>query len=212
MTILALTFAFAMQQPVETIQRTDSLLGPTGAFDVYKAPKGPRYALHDHIRIVVQERARARAQADFRNDRRSRTEVKLDAWPALDTRSAGFPPRLGAAALAGDPEIDMDARYRNDNRGATSRDFDLTFTVMAEVVEVLPNGNVRLEARKERRVNEEEEIIRITGEVSLQFIVANTVNSENIMNLRVDYNGTGSVSDSSDQGLVGWVVSKIWPF
>lgn len=202
--------ALALQE-VQTVRRPDSLLAGSTRSPT-DAPAGKIYKKHDHIQIIVRERASARVQADFDNDKRSRTEIELGAWPRLVTRSGGFPPRLEAARLTGDPEIDLDARYRQQHSGRTTRDFDLTFTVMAEVVDIRPNGNIVIEAKKTRRVNEEEEVIRITGEVAPAFIVADTIQSEKIMNLRVEYNGTGSVSDSADQGFLGWLVSKVWPF
>lgn len=196
---------------IETEVRRDSLAAGSDK-SPYSQPPGQTFKKHDHIRIVVQERARARAAADVNTDKRSRTEIELDEWPLLVDRSAGGLPRLEAARLTGDPAIDLDARYRQEHKARTSRDFDLTFTIMAEVVDVRPNGNVVIEAKKIRRINEEEEVLRITGEVSPAFIVSNNVRSEDIMHARVEINGEGVVSDNVDQGIFGWVVSKVWPF
>jgi flagellar L-ring protein precursor FlgH len=206
--------AAAQQAPSPTqppiILRRDSLLGPSGR-SPYAKHVGKAYQVRDHIKIIVQERARARLNADFNNDKRARTEIRPRRLPRLDSTSYLFP-ELKAAELAGDPEVDVDARYRVENRGRTGRDFDLTTEIMAQVVDVKPNGTVVLEAKKTRRVNEEEEVIRITGEASPQFIVNDSITTANMINLRIEYNGEGAVSDSADQGFFGWLVSKWWPF
>lgn len=204
-------WSVAPAQADNLITRSDSLWAGSEK-SLYEQPPGQTFKKHDHIRIVVQERARARAAADVNTDKRSRTEIELEEWPRLVDRSAGGLPRLEAAALNGDPAIDLDARYRQEHKARTTRDFDLTFTIMAEVVDVRPNGNVVIEAKKVRRVNEEEEVLRVTGEVSPQFIVSNNVRSEDIMHARLEINGTGVVSDNVDQGLFAWLASKVWPF
>lgn len=199
------------QATVETFGRRDSLAAGSEK-SLYDQPTGKVYSKHDHIRIVVQERAQASAAANINTDKRSRTEIELEEWPRLAENDQGGLPELRAAALTGDPAIDLDARYRQEHKARTSRDFDLTFTIMAEVVDVRPNGNVVIEAKKIRTIGEEEEVLRITGEISPAFIVNNSVRSDDIFNGRVSIDGKGIISDNVDQGLFGWIVSKVWPF
>ena len=78
------------QQEVQTVRRPDSLLAGSTKSPT-DTPAGKTYKKHDHLQIIVRERASARAQADFDNDRRSRAEIELEAWPRLVTRSGGFP-------------------------------------------------------------------------------------------------------------------------
>jgi flagellar L-ring protein precursor FlgH len=174
-----------------------------------RAPK--EYRVHDHIRVLVRERARGHSTADLRTDRRSRWETDFDKFIRL--RSTGHVlPELGAAALADDPGIDIDARYRNDNLARTTREFTLEFTIMAEVVDVRPNGVLVIEAVSERTINGEDETIRLTGEVSPHHIRDDTVVSDDIVNKRIRYEGSGTISDNVRPGIIGWILQKIWPF
>lgn len=203
MKTLALVLALA------SAAEAQSLLGESNA-SPYDPPKRLPFKKHDHLQILVQERTRALSTAELRTDRRSRFEVDLDKWIRFDRSGGGT--KLEPAALAGDPGIDVDSRYRNDNSGRTARQFDLVFAIAAEVVDIRPNGVLVVQAIKRRKVNDDEELIRLTGEISPEAVVANAVASERVVNLNVTYEGSGAVSDTSKPGVVGWVLGKLWPF
>lgn len=188
------------------------LIGEESKESALDAPKRPPYKKHDLVQIAVLERSRANSAVDLRTDRRSRWEIEFDDWIRFDTPSRGGTPRLRAAALDDDPAIDIDARFRRDNSGRTSRNFDLSFMITAEVVDVRPNGNLVLQAKKRRKVNSDEELILLTGEVSPQQIVNNTVKSEHILNLDIRYEGTGPSSDTTKPGFLGKLLDLLWPF
>ncbi len=170
------------------------------------------YKRHDHIQILVQERTRALAAAELRTDRRSRWEVELDDFVRFDRTDRGRTPRLRAAELGGDPGIDLDARFRQDNMGRTTRQFDLAFTITAEVIDIRPNGILVVQATKRRKVNADDETIKLTGEVSPEVVVQGRVKSDNLVNLAISYEGTGAVSDNASPGILGWLLGKLWPF
>jgi flagellar L-ring protein precursor FlgH len=187
-----------------------SLLGETGQ-SPYDPPKRPAYKKHDHLQILVYEKTRALSQAELRTDRWSRMDLDLDKWIRFDGSGKGLP-KLAGAELENDPGIDLDARFRRDNQGRTTRQFDLTFAISAEVVDVRPNGVLVIQAIKRRKVNDDEELIRLTGEVAPDAIVANCVKSDKVVNFSVTYEGSGAASDVSSPGVVGWILDKLWPF
>lgn len=184
--------------------------------DPYTTPKRPPYRRHDHLRIIVQERAKALSTTDLRTDRRSRWELSLDNFVRFsnaDGRRGKDFPRLRASELSGDPGIDLDTRFRMDSAGRTSRAFDLTFSISAEIVDIRPNGNLVIEGRKRRKVNGETEMIRLSGEVSPENVEPfKTVRSANIANLDIEYDGRGTTGDITKPGLLGWLLGKLWPF
>jgi flagellar L-ring protein precursor FlgH len=178
----------------------------------YDPPRRLPFKKHDHVQIVVQERSRALSSAELRTDRRSRWEVELEDFIRFHKTDRGATPRLRPAELAGDPGIDLDARFRQDNSGRTTRQFDLTFTIMAEVIDVRPNGTLVVQAIKRRKVNADEETIKLTGEVAPTSVVGDKVPSDRVVNLAISYEGSGSVSDNANPGILGWVLGKLWPF
>ena len=119
---------------------------------------------------------------------------------------------VGDTALAEEPGIDLDARFRADNQGGTSRNFDLTFMITAEVIDVRPNGNLVIEAKKRRFVNSDEEILLLTGEVSPKAIINNVVKSEKIANLDIRVVGEGPANSVAKPGLMTRILDWLWPF
>lgn len=206
--------ALLMQTPATT-EAFDpgAALWPAGARSPYEAPPAKKYNKHDFVKIQVVERTSGAINANSTSDKRSRWETEIKDFMHLkEGFSGGFPFRLAEGVVDEDPAINIDSRYRQDHRGRTNRQFDLTFTIMAEVIDVRPNGNLVVEAKKERTINDEVESIKITGEAAPASVVNGAVKSEDIMNLMVAYSGDGGVSDAVQPGFLGWLLNEFWPF
>jgi flagellar L-ring protein precursor FlgH len=160
-------------------------------------PKKMPFEKHDLIQILVIEKSTASARADLRTDKWTRLESRS----ALEFDTAGF-----------ELDTNVNSRLRKDNLGSTLREFDLVITITAEVVEILPNGNLVIEAKKSRKINDEIESIKLTGIVDPTTVVNNTVESKKIADLKIVYEGKGSLGDHQKPGLLGWLLSKFWPF
>ena len=195
---------------IASAAQAQSLLGD-GAASPYDPPKRLPFKKHDHLQILVQEKSRALSSAELKTDRRSRWEVGLQDWIRLDAKGRTIP-SLAPAGLEGDPGIDLDARFRHDNQGRTTRQFDLTFAITAEVLDIRPNGVLVVQAIKRRKVNDDEELIRLTGEVAPEAVRGNTVKSDMVVNLSVTYEGSGAAADTAKPGFLGAILSKLWPF
>ncbi|QDV09975.1 Flagellar L-ring protein precursor [Planctomycetes bacterium Poly30] len=93
--------------------------------------------------------------------------------------------------------------------------FEARLTAM--VVDMLPNGNMVIEGRREIRIDDERKVIEFRGIVR-RFDVTrnNTVESELVADAYVSYVGTGQLSQTGKRrGLSGWLYNAldwIWPF
>lgn len=97
------------------------------------------------------------------------------------------------------------AEYEND------RTFVDQMTVT--VVDVLPNGNLVIEGYRKRVVSNETRLLRISGVVRPNDIdVKNSVESRSIANFNVAYEGNGVESRFTNQGWLGKVGNKVWPW
>jgi flagellar L-ring protein precursor FlgH len=82
-------------------------------------------------------------------------------------------------------------------QGTTSRGTTLTTTVTAEVINVLPNGNLVVEGQKEILVNSEKQIITIRGIVRPDDLSpVNSVPSTRVARMEILVNGKGVVNDA----------------
>lgn len=97
--------------------------------------------------------------------------------------------------------------------GSTSRQENLKATITARVIDVMPNGNLMIEGRRNIKVNEEDQIIILEGTIrSRDVALDNTVNSIYIADARISYSGRGIISDRQSPGWLMNIFDKIWPF
>jgi flagellar L-ring protein precursor FlgH len=97
--------------------------------------------------------------------------------------------------------------------GSTSRQETLNATISAKVIDVLPNGNLLIEGRRNVKVNNEDQIIVIEGTVRPTDIdQANSVNSIYVADAKINYSGKGIISDRQSPGWLMNIVDKLWPF
>ena len=107
------------------------------------------------------------------------------------------------------------AQTRNDfkGEGQTNRQAQLTARMSAVVAEVLPSGLLRIEGEKIISVNNEEQVMVITGLVRPRDITSdNEVQSTKIAQVRVDYYGKGTVGEAQYGGWFARLLRIIWPF
>lgn len=93
--------------------------------------------------------------------------------------------------------------------------FEARLTAM--VVDVLPNGNMIIEGRREIRVDDESKVIEFRGIVRKYDVQRNnTVESELVADAYVSYLGSGPLARTGKRrGLSGWLYNAIdwvWPF
>ena len=78
---------------------------------------------------------------------------------------------------------------------------------------MFPNGNFAIEGRRSITVNNEEQIVVLTGiirEVDINF--DNTISSRFIANASISYAGDGVVADEQRVGWLTRALTYVWPF
>lgn len=135
--------------------------------------------------------------------------------------SAGIPNLLGleGSNLVGKYIADLSKMISASNatkfagNGSTSRDESLKATITARVVDVMPNGNLLIEGRRNIKVNNEDQEIILEGTVRPRDVAPdNTVNSIYVADARISYSGRGIISDQQSPGWLMSIIDKVWPF
>ena len=104
-----------------------------------------------------------------------------------------------------------DNKFEGD--GETKRSGSLLAKISAVIMEVLPNGLMRIEGTKIISLNSEEETMVISGLVRERDINANNeVDSSRIADMRIDFYGKGVVGEQQSPGWAARFITKIWPF
>lgn len=103
-----------------------------------------------------------------------------------------------AAATAFNPAslVNADATSSYNGTGTVNRSEAITMTVAAIVTDVLPNGNLVIQARQEVRVNFEKREMLLAGIIRPEDISSsNEIQHTQIAEARISYGGKGQITD-----------------
>jgi flagellar L-ring protein precursor FlgH len=148
----------------------------------------------DLITIIITENAMANAASRTKANNKS------------ETRGG---PALGFFDFVSPWDMTVDNKYLGD--GDTQRRGSLQAEITARIVEVLPNGDLRLEGTRMVNINGEKQLIEITGSCRSRDIGSdNTIMSTFISDAQIAYNGSGIINDTSSPGVVTRVLNWIF--
>lgn len=167
--------------------------------------------LGDVVTILVDENASSSQTAITETSRDSAIDFGIG-------RLFGLPSNLGIQNFLGmgngfNPGLDASSRKSLSGQGTTSRDGTLTATITAIVKEILPNGNFRIEGRRSVTVNNEEQILILTGIIRPQDIqFDNTISSRLVADAAITFTGMGVIADEQRAGWATRIIGWVWPF
>ncbi|NOR10667.1 MAG: flagellar biosynthesis protein FlgH [Desulfovibrionaceae bacterium] len=164
----------------------------------------------DIVTVLISESASASKEASTSTDRTTSMSAAIPNFFGLEN----------ASIFSGDdPDVDLNnlvnAEFGNDfdGNGSTSRKEDLVASLTTQVVGRYPNGQLKIRGGKEVMVNNEVQIIYLTGIIRpVDITAANTVSSEKILNARISYTGKGAISDKQKPGWAMRILDNAWPF
>jgi len=100
-----------------------------------------------------------------------------------------------------------------EGKGDTQRSSTVTATISARVIDVTMNGNLQIRGYREVRVNNETQHIILSGLVRPEDVAQdNSVLSSLIADARIEYSGTGALSDKQQPGWFANLTDVVWPF
>ena len=140
-------------------------------------PKQPRVVkVHDIITIIVDEKFESTSNSRFNRSRQASLKAELKEFIRLGKRN-----NLRPAAQDSQPTIDTNVNGRFSGTGQQTDQEGIRFRIAATVVDVLPNGNIVLEARKTIQMNRDILSVSLTGILPPNAVLPNnTALSENI--------------------------------
>ena len=160
----------------------------------------------DIVTVIIQEKASASKEATTATDRSSTIAAGISSLFGLEKTAENN--GLSPASLIG---ASSDNKFAGT--GKTTRTENLVATLTTQVVEAYPNGNLKIRGGKSVTVNNENQLIYLTGIVRPFDVTAdNTVDSGNILNAQISYTGKGAVSDKQKPGWLGRIFDNVWPF
>jgi flagellar L-ring protein FlgH len=97
--------------------------------------------------------------------------------------------------------------------GAATKNATFTTTVSARIVKVMANGNYFLTGRREIMVDDQKQIMQISGVIRPYDIDQNNqINSAKISDAKIMYANEGDVDRAINRGWGSKIIEAVWPF
>ncbi|MFW5972276.1 MAG: flagellar basal body L-ring protein FlgH [Bacillota bacterium] len=99
---------------------------------------------------------------------------------------------------------------QDDSEGQTQRSGTLNADITTQIVEVMDNGNLKIEGTKTIKINGEKQVINLSGVIRPGDInEENNVSSQKVANASIDFEGKGVVSEKQRpnifQRILNWI-------
>lgn len=164
-------------------------------------------AVGDIVTIKIVETSSASNKATTNTGRTTSMAVGLDNLFGIENNypsNAIFNPFSG---------VQSNYESEFDGSGTTARSGALTAYITARIIQVLPNGNLFIEGNREVRINNENQLITLTGRIRPRDISSdNTIQSTYIADARISYSGSGVINDQQRPGWLARLLDSLWPF
>jgi flagellar L-ring protein precursor FlgH len=97
--------------------------------------------------------------------------------------------------------------------GSATKNATFTTTVSSRIVKVMANGNYFITGRREIMVDEQKQIMELSGVIRPYDIDQNNqISSSKISDAKILYANEGDVDRSTQQGWGSKIVNAVWPF
>jgi len=164
-------------------------------------------AVGDILQIVVQENNSATKDNNTKTSKKSSLDAKLAAF-LYSPAASGMLTKQGQL-----PVVKFDSSQSFDGGGKINNSERIVARIAVVVIDVLPNGNLVLEGRRQTSFSGESQEIILRGVVRPSDITsANTVFSYNVADANIKFVSKGTVSDSQRKGWFARIWEKVSPF
>jgi flagellar L-ring protein precursor FlgH len=168
--------------------------------DLFRDPKARD--INDVVTVRVVESTQASAAADSKNSKTTAANASYDGLFGAQTKIKELSNLISGKAA-----------NTFEGSGTTTRNTTLSTNMTARVVDVLPNGNLVIEGVREIRLNNENQILYLTGVVRPEDIARNNVVlSSAVAQMTVRLQGRGTVSQHVNPGWLYKILNNIMPF
>jgi len=158
----------------------------------------------DILTVRLNEKTQAKKSADLDTEKESTTSATAPVLMGMDP----------SVIFGNDLSATLASAHEFEGEGEANQSNSLTGNISVTVVDVLPNGNLKIRGEKRVTLNDGNEYIRLSGIVRpVDIDESNTISSNKVADATIMYTGDGAIADSSK---VGWFsrifLSPLFPF
>ncbi|MCK5831553.1 MAG: flagellar basal body L-ring protein FlgH [Methylococcales bacterium] len=219
--ILIITFALLSLLGCETLPKRDPAFAPVQAVDLHppKATNGAIYQSGYDVRLFEDHTARRIGDLLIvKLDESTAAKKKSDLGSGKDSSISVTAPNIAgidpSLLIGKDLSATLASNHKFSGKAQANQSNSLTGNISVTVVDVLPNGNLKIRGEKRVTLNDGSEYIRLSGIVRIVDIDAsNTILSSQVADATIMYTGDGTVADTSKMGWFSKIfLSPIFPF
>jgi flagellar L-ring protein FlgH len=172
----------------------------------------------DIVTVKIDESAKASNKANTATGRSSSLEAGIEKLFGIEDWWENqvlpeIPSDLPGINPFGNPSVKGSLKSNFSGDGATTRSGTLSAYITCRVVDVMPNGNLNIVGTREVMVNNENQLIILSGVIRPRDISdQNVIMSTFISNAKIAYSGSGIVNDRQRPGWLANLLNDVWPF
>lgn len=197
------------------LKRVDALAANVAAasFVAVGRAEPRKFAKYDLVTIIVRESVTNDASSSLETEKSYSKEGKISAMPRITLEDV-LNMQVNQSDLTGrEPEIGVEFDDEWEGEGTHKQRHSLTARITARIIDIRPNGNLVLEARKSIRTDSEAFSMVVTGTCRKQDITTdNTVMSTRMFDLAVTKEHSGELRRASRKGVLTRVFEMIFNF
>ncbi|MDD3581043.1 MAG: flagellar basal body L-ring protein FlgH [Desulfobacca sp.] len=163
----------------------------------------------DIITIVIQESSKASEIANTKADRTSGVKAGVSSLFGLSWPFKAFSDQ----SVSADTMVEGTVGNVSKGEGKTERQSEFTAYIAAQVIQVLPNNNLVVRGHRNIKINNETQIMTLTGIVRPEDINReNQVASSQVAQARLEITGIGVIADKQRAAWFTRLLDHIWPW
>ena len=202
-------FAAELGQPagpptpgMQTVERRLSPAIAAASFSAVTAPEPRTFAVHDLVTIIVREEAQTSFSSKLETEKETSHTGEIAEFPRLTLSDLIDFQLIPNTFPNGTLKVDVKGGSEFTGEGDFANRQTMTARLQATIIDVKPNGNVVLEARKSVQDDGEQFELVATGICRVDDITAtNTVLSSQLADLYIDKQSTGHLRKAANKGL-----------
>lgn len=180
-----------------------------GLFEDMKA-----FRIGDILSVNLEETISAEKSATSAIDRTNQTTV-------TNPTILGTTPQFNAPGLiplatnrANNLGTNLNSTTAFSGESEATQSNRLQGSIMVNVVDVMPNGYLKVQGERRMRLSDGDEYVRLAGIVRpLDVQPDNSVSSTKVANATIEYVGEGAQADATKMGwLARFFINAVWPF
>ena len=219
--IICISVVLSLLVGCEVLPKRDPAFSPVQAVDL-RPPQQANGAIYQSgydMRLFEDHTAKRVGDIlTVKLDEDTRAIKRADLDASKDNSISATAPILGGmdpSMLFGkDLSATLASAHEFEGEGSANQSNSLTGDISVTVVDVFPNGNLRIRGEKRVTLNDGSEYIRLSGIVRpIDIDASNTISSSKVADATIMYTGDGAVADSSK---IGWFarifLSPVFPF